>query len=169
MKRGKAMLIIALLLIALLIVGCSSGSKQPDAKDVTEDNPDNENPTEEIDFQTECEKNANEYPAKAGAILVSKGGHDFTGMSYYFKGEIIKFDVIENNVGNPSIWLVKNDNGYVMPIQHEYFEAEVGDVIEVWGTLSGDGYANVDGVDNVVGQTGSMHAMMVSVNGEMQY
>lgn len=125
-------------------------------------------PEEEMTFQEECEKNAEEYPAKPGAVLYTKGEHHFTGMEYYFKGEILKFDIIENNVGDPSIWLVKNDNGYVMPIQHEEFEAEIGDVIEVWGTLSGDGYSNAEGINNVVGQTGSMHAMIIKVNGENQ-
>lgn len=124
---------------------------------------------EEVEFQSKCEKNAEQHPAKPGAILYTKGDNNFTGMEYYFVGEIIKFDTIENNVGDPSVWLVKNEKGYVMPIQHEHFKAEIGDAVEVWGTLSGNGYANADDIDNVVGQTGSMHAIMVTVNGEMQY
>lgn len=129
----------------------------------------NQNVEEKLSFKEECEQNAIGHPAKMGAILYTKGEHKFTGMKYYFKGEILKFEVIESNVGNPSIWLVKNENGYVMPIQHDRYEAKVGDTIEVWGTLTGNGYAKVKGIDNVVGQTGSMHAIQVTVNGEMQY
>ncbi|NLY31597.1 MAG: hypothetical protein GX065_02195 [Firmicutes bacterium] len=90
-------------------------------------------------------------------------------MDYYFTGEIIQLNIIENSVGDPSVWLVRNEHGYVIPIQHSYFEAKVGDTVEVWGTLSGNGYTNVEGVGNVVGQTGSMHAMLVTVNEEPQY
>ena len=31
-----------------------------------------------------------------------------------FKGGIVKLDTIEN-IGGPSVWLVKNEHGYVMP------------------------------------------------------
>lgn len=122
------------------------------------------------DFQLKAEANAQEYPAKPGAVLYNNANNNnFIGMGYYFVGEIIDFNTIENNVGDSSVWLVKNDEGYVMPVQHEFFEAKLGDVVEVWGTLSGNGYARIEGVDNVVGQTGSIHAMMVTVNGERQY
>lgn len=125
---------------------------------------------EDKDFKTLCEENSAKHPAKAGAVLYNNDSHkEFKGMKYYFEGEIVGFSTIENNVGNPSIWLVKNNEGYVMPIQHEYFEAGEGDIVQVWGTLSGNGYAKIKGIDNVVGQTGSIHAMIVTVNGEEQY
>ncbi len=134
-----------------------------------EDTPNQENNNEKVSseasFKSVCEENANKYPAKAGAILYTKGDYDFTGMNYYFKGKIIKFDTIETNIGTPNVWLVKNENGYVMPIQHEYYKASIGDKVEVWGNLSGNGFANAEGIENVVGQTGSIHAMQVAVNG----
>lgn len=139
-----------------------------DISEVEQDE-DNSNTEETFDFKTECEENAKIHPATIGAVLVTKGKHDFTGMKYYFKGEVIGKDIIENNVGEPSVWLVKNEDGYVMPIQHEQFNAEIGDEVEVWGTLSGNGYSTPEGVDNVVGETGSIHAFMATVNGEEQY
>ena len=181
---------IVLLLIVSLVFGitaCGSDSGDDDVveetnqdieveddnvdEEITEELDTNEDIVEEdeLDFKEECEANAKEYPAGPGKILYTKGDNLFTGMGYYFKGEIVKFDIIDNSVGDPSVWLVKNDAGYVMPIQHEYFIADIGDVVEVWGTLSGNGYEKVDGVDNVVGITGSMHAMQVTINGEEQY
>jgi len=146
---------------------------EKDLKNDTESNDfinDNNTQSEKTEFQLEAELNAKKYPAKAGAVLYNNNSNKgFIGMKYYFKGEIIGFDIIENDVGSPSIWLVRNENGYVMPIQHEHFKANKGDIVEVWGTLSGNGYANASGVNNVVRQTGSIHAMMVAINGEMQY
>lgn len=136
--------------------------------DTVGQNNNNEKVSGETSFKVICEENAKQHPAKAGAILYTKGDHDFTGMEYYFKGEVIKFDTIETNIGTPNVWLVKNENGYVMPIQHEYYKASIGDKVEVWGNLSGNGFANAEGIDNVVGQTGSIHAMQVAVNGVEQ-
>lgn len=119
---------------------------------------------EELPFKKECEENAEKHPAKAGAMLYTKGKHNFTGTKYYFKGEIIKLSIVDGD----EIWLAKNDNGYVMPVDYDRFKAGIGDTVEVWGTLSGDGYTIDDDVDNVVGQTGFIHAMMAAVNGEEQ-
>lgn len=121
------------------------------------------------DFKAVCEMNAQEHPAKMGVTLVTKGDYNFTGMKYYLAGEIIDKNVLEGAVGNPSVWMVRNENGYVMPIQHDRFDAEIGDEVEIWGTLSGNGYSNPPGIDNVVGETGSMHAIMATINGEEQY
>lgn len=161
--------ILLILTIVLVFTLAACGSK-PTKDVISTENTNDIALAEETDseFQQEAEKNAEKYPATIGANLVTKGDHDFTGMKYYFKGELVKITNIENDVGDTSAWLVKNENGYVMPIQHEYFKAEVGDTVEVWGTLSGNGYANMEGIDNVVGQTGSMHAIIVAVDGELQ-
>lgn len=156
-----------LITILLLTTGCTTDidETKQDEEIVSETHSEEE----PIDFKTECEENAKENPATTGAILVTKGDYNFTGMNYYFKGEVIEMAMIENDIGDPSVWLVENEDGYVMPIQHEHFEAEIGDEVEVWGTLTGNGYANFEGIDNVVGETGSMHAMMATINGEEQY
>ena len=122
-----------------------------------------------LDYQKEGMENAKEYPAKAGAMLYDKNERKFKGMNYYFEGEIIG-DVFLNDIAGGNAWLVRNSEGYVMPVEQSYFKAEKGDNVKVWGTLSGLGYSNSDlNVDNVVGATGSMHAMGVEVNGEIQY
>lgn len=171
--KSKAMLLISVLFVVLVFTGCGSTGEpttsQEPRQNIGKTVNGEENLDKKTDFKAECEKNAAEYPAKMGSILYTKGDYNFTGMKYYFKGEIVKLDLIESDVADPSVWLVKNEHGYVMPIQYDRFEAKVGDTVEVWGTLSGNGYANVEGIDNVVGQTGSMHAMQVTVNGEEQY
>lgn len=176
-KRRKIyVLCVVLALIMLLLIGCGQNNETAGNNNSTEDeNVAQEAIEQEISggkeksFQEICEENAEKYPAGPGRSLVTKGGNDFTGMKYYFKGEIIAFSTIENNVGDPDVWLVRNEAGYVMPIQYGRFEAEVGDIVEVWGALSGNGYVLPEEIDNVVRETGSMHAMLVSVNGEMQY
>ncbi|SMB95338.1 hypothetical protein SAMN00017405_0384 [Desulfonispora thiosulfatigenes DSM 11270] len=167
----KKILLTALnIVLAFSLFACGNSTEteqKVEETEITEDNIKSEG-EKKPDFKAECEKNAENHPAKAGAVLVTKGDYDFTGMDYYFKGELIQKTTIDN-IGDSSAWLVKNENGYVMPIQHSYFNAEIGDKIEVWGTLSGNGYSNVEGIDNVVGETGSMHAMLLTVNGEEQY
>lgn len=150
------------------LMGILFGEREPEPTQADKAAIEQSEPGEKLTFKEECEKNAAEYPAKMGAILYTKGDYNFTGMKYYFKGEVVRITTIEN-IGNPSVWLVKNEHGYVMPIQHDRFKAEVGDIVEVWGTLTGNGYANAEGIDNVVGQTGSMHAIQVTVNGEEQF
>lgn len=164
MKKTLSILGVMLL---ILMLGCGEAAPSDSPPNDQEQNEEDIGP--EQTFKEKAEQNAELHPATAGKILYTKGDNRFTGVDYYFKGVIIQFSTIENSVGDPSVWMVRNEHGYVMPIQHSYFEAEVGDTVEVWGTLSGNGYANPPGVDNVVGQTGSMHAMLVTVNGEPQY
>ena len=122
-----------------------------------------------LDYQKEGIENSKSYPASSGKILFDNSKNQFKGMNYYFEGEIIG-NVKLKNVTDGKAWLVKNSEGYVMPIEHNYFEATDGDKVKVWGTLSGLKFSNSDlKVDNVVGATGSMHAMSVEVNGETQY
>lgn len=122
-----------------------------------------------LDYQKEGMKNADMYPAAPGSILFDKKERKFQGMNYYFDGEIIG-EVKLNNVTDGKAWLVKNSNGYVLPVEHSYFEASNGDKVKIWGTLSGLQFSNTDlGVDNVVGATGSMHALSVERNGETLY
>ena len=174
-KRAIAILTIISLFV---FVGCGKPVQNAGESDGNLAEEETLNETEETnedeEFEIEIEKepsvkdkaelNAEKFPAGPGSTLVTKGDHNFTGMDYYFRGEVIKITIIENSVGNPSAWLVKNDKGYVMPIQHDGFEASEGDMVEVWGTLTGNGYSNFEGIDNVVGETGSMHAITVEVN-----
>lgn len=120
---------------------------------------------------TEGEANAESYPAKPGAMLYDKTESKFKGMEYYFKGEVVGVKKLEGLFGNmEDAFLVKNNNGYVLPIFPPYaIDASIGDTVEVWGPLSGDGYAASDlGVNNVVGMTGAMNATQINVNGEMK-
>ena len=72
-------------------------------------------------------------------------------MEFFFEGEVIGYLIVE---GNNSA-LVKNKDDYVMPMNLNVYEPEIGETIKVYGNLSGDGYANADlGVDNVVDTTG---------------
>lgn len=122
-----------------------------------------------LDYQKEGNQNATDYPADSASILFDNDKNKFKGMNYFFEGEIIG-EVKLKNVTDGKAWLVKNTNGYVMPIEYSYFNASEGDQVKVWGTLSGLKFSNSDlKVDNVVGATGSMHAMSVEVNGETQY
>lgn len=126
----------------------------------TEDNSRYINP----EFQKEAEANAAEHVAGPGKVLVTKGDHHFTGMKYYFKGELVGSEYYDGD----EIWLLKNDLGYIMPVEHMHFEAAVGDTVEVWGNLSGEGF-KLHGYDNVVGETGFINASFATVNGEIQY
>lgn len=122
-----------------------------------------------LDYQNEGMRNADMYPAAPGSILFDKKERKFQGMNYYFDGEIIG-EVKLKNVTDGNAWLVKNSNGYVLPVEYSYFEASNGDKVKIWGTLSGLQFSNTDlGVDNVVGATGSMHALSVERNGETLY
>jgi len=126
-------------------------------------------PPGEVVYQPDAIANAEEYPAKPGAMLYDKTESKFKGMNYHLKGELIKIEKVEGLFGvMEDALLVKNEQGYVMPIFPPYeVSASVGDEIEVWGPLSGDGYASSDlGVDNVVGMTGAMNATRIDVNGE---
>lgn len=148
--------------------------EQPTEKTVT-DVTDNE-PTEsdvtsttaEQDQKAEAEANATKYPATPGKKLF---GEEFKGMEYHFKGELVKTESVEGLFGEmKNALLVKNENGYVLVIFPPYeVEANVGDEIEAWGPLSGDGYASSDlGIENVVGVTGAMNASQINVNGEQR-
>lgn len=171
--------IITLLGISLLLGGCDSftqgvedgynNAMERDAEEeVTEDNAEDEAETEDTSgaFSKEtAEQNAEEYPADAGRVLVSKGDNDFTGMPYYFNGELLEVGTTEAFEGK-TVWLIRNDNGYVMPVEMiEGETAEVGSQVDVWGTLSGDGY-QLPNVDNVVGETGYLIMMQYDLNGE---
>ncbi|WP_430609733.1 hypothetical protein [Enterococcus sp. DIV0876] len=122
-----------------------------------------------LDYQEEGMDNASANPAEPGAMLYDKTESKFKGMNYYFEGEIVG-EINLENVSDGNAWLVKNENGYVMPVEYYYFSANKGDSVKVWGTLSGLGYSSKDfGVDNVVGVAGSMHALAVEINGNMEY
>ncbi|MCK9325830.1 MAG: hypothetical protein M0P69_10075 [Bacteroidales bacterium] len=172
-KRCKMwILCIVLVLVLILVIGCGQGDKKEEAdklsetKEVTQE----EAPENKKDFKIICEENAEKFPASAGKVLFDNAQYKFKGMNYYFKGEVVGGITLETTVGDGKAWLVRNEAGYVMPVYKDRFEAETGDIVEVWGTLSGLKYASSDfGVDNVVGATGAIHAMQVSVNGEMQY
>ena len=113
----------------------------------------------------QAEKNAEEYPAGPGRVLATKGNHDFTGMPYYFKGELIEAGTDEVFKGK-TIWLIKNEKGYVIPVEMLDGEtADVGAEVEVWGTLSGEGYS-FPNVENVVGETGYLIMMQYAIDGE---
>lgn len=118
-----------------------------------------------LSFKDEAEANAKKHEAIPGAMLYTKGSTDVTGMKYYFEGKI----VANTRIDGKEAWLVKNKEGYVMPIiAHEVFgEGKVGDKVKVWGTLTGDGYeASKYKQDNVVGMTGSMQLIQVNINGK---
>ncbi|MFY0518519.1 hypothetical protein ACOMCU_11930 [Lysinibacillus sp. UGB7] len=117
----------------------------------------------------EGEANAELYPASPAAMLYDKNETKFKGMNYYFKGELVGVKKLEGLFGNmEDALLIKNDKGYVMPIfsPHE-IDATVGQTLEAWGPLSGDGFAASDlGVNNVVGMTGAMNATQISVHND---
>ncbi|MGN4123494.1 pilin [Lysinibacillus sphaericus] len=117
----------------------------------------------------EGEANAELYPAKPAAMLYDKTESKFKGMNYYFKGELVGVKKLERLFGNmEDALLIKNDKGYVMPVFSPYeIDATVGQTLEAWGPLSGDGYAASDlGVNNVVGMTGAMNATQISVHND---
>lgn len=120
------------------------------------------------DFQIEAEANTEKHPATPGKKLFDS---EFKGMNYHFKGELVKTELVEGLFGNmEEAMLVKNDEGFIMVIFPNYeIPVDVGDQVEAWGPLSGDGYASSDlGVDNVVGVTGAINATRIDINGEMQ-
>lgn len=120
------------------------------------------------DVRTISEKNAVKYPASPGKKLY---GAEFKGMNYYFKGKLVEIKKLENLSGQfTDTYLIKNDQGYIMPIFPPYtISVNIGDDIEVWGPLSGDGYSSSDiGVANVVGVAGAMNASLINVNGELR-
>ncbi|ONK21217.1 hypothetical protein BLX87_23090 [Bacillus sp. VT-16-64] len=187
MKKVLFVFVVALLFVA----GCSGGKEESAApkeekpqEELKQEQPEQtadleegeeaseiEEEEQEKDFVTEAEANAEAYPAKPGAMLYDKTEEKFKGMNYHFKGELVKVEKVEGLFGNmEDAFLVKNENGYIMPIFPPYeMSASAGDEIEVWGPLSGDGYASSDlGVDNVVGVAGAMNATRVDINGEMQ-
>ncbi|MGX4669762.1 hypothetical protein JNUCC74_11195 [Cerasibacillus sp. JNUCC 74] len=120
------------------------------------------------DNQLEGEANAEEHPATPGKKLYDE---EFIGMNYYFKGELVRIEKVEGLFGEmEDAFLVENEQGFVLVIFPPYeMSATVGDKVEAWGPLSGDGYTSSDlGVDNVVGVTGAMNAGRVNINGEIQ-
>ncbi|EKB1221325.1 hypothetical protein ONC83_002890 [Listeria monocytogenes] len=119
--------------------------------------------TVDSSFKTEAEQGSKKYPAESGEILYTKGNNDVTGQKYYFSGNIIQKLEVDGELA----WLVKNQNGYVMPVFAETFKASVGDKVDIWGTLTGDGYQASDfRVDNVVGMTGAMRIIQLNINGK---
>ncbi|HAA6952423.1 TPA_asm: hypothetical protein GHH72_01165 [Listeria monocytogenes] len=114
-------------------------------------------------FKDEAEQGSKKYPATAGEILFNNDTINVTGQKYHFSGEVIQ----KLQVDSEAAWLVKNDAGYVMPVFAEDFDAAVGDNVEIWGTLTGDGYQASDfKVDNIVGMTGSMRIVQLNINGK---
>lgn len=119
--------------------------------------------SENVSFKDEAEQGSERYTATAGKILYNNDTTNITGQRYHFSGEIIQ----KLQVDGESAWLVKNDVGYVMPFFSEDFDAAVGDNVEIWGTLTGDGYQASDfKVDNIVGMTGSMRIVQLNINGK---
>lgn len=140
-------------------------------KPANTDKPKNDTTSSKIANMTEGELNAEQYPAKAGAMLYDKTESKFKGMEYYFKGEVVAVKSLEGLFGNmENALLIKNDQGYVLPVFPPYeIDVNIGDTLEATGPLSGDGYAASDlGVSNVVGMTGAMNATQISVNGQIQ-
>lgn len=174
--------LIFLLFASLVLVACGNGEtyidetndkiiENEDNTEVNEINNDSDVNNEEDDkpdLKTEAEANANEHPATPGKKLFDE---EFKGMNYYFKGNLVKTELVEGLFGNmEEALLVKNENGYILVIFPPYeIDVAEGDEIEAWGPLSGDGYASTDlEVDNVVAVTGAMNASLISVNGEMK-
>ncbi|EHP7829823.1 hypothetical protein KP130_002081 [Listeria monocytogenes] len=119
--------------------------------------------SENVSFKDEAEQGSERYTATAGKILYNNDTTNITGQRYHFSGEIIQ----KLQVDGESAWLVKNDVGYVMPVFSEDFDAAVGDNVEIWGTLTDDGYQASDfKVDNIVGMTGSMRIVQLNINGK---
>lgn len=118
-------------------------------------------------FRKECETNALSYPASVGTSLVTKGENNFTGEKYYFEGTYIGTIDIED-FGNA--WLVRNSDGYVMPINHNDFSASPteNDIVKIWGTLTGNGYSKGN-IENVVSETGAVIAIEVEINNKQVY
>lgn len=173
-------MVLALLLLTL--TGCvrySNGepveskdkdtAKTEEKTSTNEENKENDTKQKEdkVDYKAEAEKNAEENPATSGTMLYDKTETKFKGMNYYFTGEVVKIQKVEGLLGKmEDAMLVKNENGYVLPIFPPFqMDIKVGDTIKAWGPLSGDGYAAGDfEVDNVVGMTGAMNATEIQVN-----
>lgn len=119
--------------------------------------------SENVSFKDEAEQGSEKYSATAGEVLYNNDNINVTGQKYHFSGDIIQ----KLQVDGESAWLVKNDVGYVMPVFAEEFDADVDDNVEIWGTLTGDGYQASDfKVDNIVGMTGSMRIIQLNINGK---
>lgn len=154
--------ILILLAIIIIMPSPKSDNKEVEAPQKEESQDEGQKWSKEV-----CEANAQEHPAGPGVSLVTKGDNNFTGVPYYFKGTLLTQGEAEAFDGH-TVWLVKNDKGYVMPIEMPDGErATEGDTIEVWGTLSGDGYS-MPNVENVVGETGYLLTTQYSVNGEQK-
>jgi hypothetical protein len=165
----KNLLSVFLLSFVIILSACGSEDKKPAVEKPEE--VELEEVEEKPSMQEESVANAEENPAKPGAMLYDKTETKFKGMNYHFKGELVKIEKVEGLFDEmQDALLVKNEQGYVMPIFPPYeVTVNIGDEIEVWGPLSGDGYASADfGVDNVVGMTGAMNAHLININGEMQ-
>jgi len=131
-----------------------------------------DNAQKQLDYQLKGEENALKYPAVQGAILYDKNEAKYQGMDYYFIGKVVKIKPIEDLQHNfKDAYLVKNEDGYIIAIFPPWgMNISENDNIEAWGMLSGDGYSSKDlGVDNVVGLTGALNALSISVDGEIQY
>lgn len=169
---------LTIILLMSLLISCGTGNKTPatDPKPAPSQAQEVEEDLELVEEETTsteewskdvCEANALEHPAGPGKVLVTKGNHNFTAYPYYFKGELLAQGTHEE-FGNNPVWLIKNDAGYVMPVQMIGVgedEAEIGDTVEIWGRLSGEGYS-LPNVDNVVGETGYLLMIQFSVNGK---
>lgn len=158
--------------MSALLVACNNDEvTEPEVNEEPEETVAVEEVEEKPSMQEESVANAEENPAKPGAMLYDKTETKFKGMNYHFKGELVKVEKVEGLFGEmQDALLVKNEQGYVMPIfPPNEVTANVGDDVEVWGPLSGDGYASSDlGVDNIVGVAGAMNASLININGEMQ-
>lgn len=169
------------IVLLIVLVGCGDDIDEPitepgestidyndHEENITDDTTYEEEETEEVDYVTESEANAEEYPTKPGAMLYDKTEEKFKGMNYHFSGELLKIMPVDGLTGMTNAFIVKNENGYIMPVFPPYeMEATRGDTIDAWGPLSGDGYesSNLE-VDNVVGVTGAINATRIDINGE---
>lgn len=171
----KKTLLVLLLSFVLILSACGSDKpekkEEPVTEEVTKEPVVYEEPEEdeqELSPVEEAEYNANEHPASPGKKLFDG---EFKGMQYHFKGELIKTEQVEGLFGEmEEAFLVKNEKGFVIVIFPNYpIEVSVGDTIEAWGPLSGDGYSSSDlNVENVVGVTGAINASIIEVNGELK-
>lgn len=162
-----------ILIVLLLFAGCmeitnSDEGQEKEQTQTEEKQQVKEEKDKKTDLKTEAEANAVEHPAKPGKKLF---GEEFLGMPYYFKGKLVKKELVEGVFDEAEkALLVKNENNFILVIFPPYeIEAAEGDEIEAWGHLSGDGYASSDlNINNVVGVTGGLNASIINVNGEQK-
>lgn len=156
---NKKLIVTTSLLSLMLLNACSNETnvKSDDSKASIE---------KTVDYKTEAKENAKKHPMSHGAMLYDKKEAKFKGMNYFVKGEVVKTMDMKHLISSESkAYLVKDSSGYILPVIPPYEEdVKVGDTIEAYGPLSGQGYSSTDlDVDNVVGITGLMNATEVKI------